>query len=264
MHRILHPSRPQRQVAAQDQATLDRALRRSIVRRTSVAGLIGLVYGLCAGVILAAYHHFGSLFAPEPSRLLTADPRPATLPPEESALYDPITARGAVRQGAPAPTLAAGRPRASPTGEIRPAKARWPAAAPAAEIDLSAAPDGPRGTRDAAEPDRPGNELMPEERSVAAAPEMASETEAALLPHPASAVAQVPGAARALPPTPAFKPLDLSPAVAAEAGSPAVLGASGASRASLSRSRPPTPSMKPVVVASDAPPEPPPRRKRAR
>jgi hypothetical protein len=153
------------------------------------------------------------------------------------------------------PALADAGPLASPTGEVRPAMARWRAAAPATEIDPSAAPDGPDGTRDAAAPDPPGDELMPEERSVAAAPEMASEMEGALLPHPAPAVAQVPGTARALSPTPALKPLDLPTAMVAE-GSPAVLGTSGASRESLSRSRPPTPSMKPVVVASDAPPEP--------
>jgi hypothetical protein len=204
---------------------------------------------------LAAYHHFGNLFLPEPSRLLTADPKPATSPPAESALYDPITARGAVRQGAAVPALADAGPLASTRGEIRPAMARWPAAAPAAEIDLAAAPDGPGGTRAAAEPNRPGHELMPEERSVAAAPEMTSEMEAALLPHPASAVAQVPGAAGALSPTPAFKPLDLLPAVVAEAGPAAALGTSGASQPLLSRSRPPTPSMKPVAVASDAPAE---------
>jgi hypothetical protein len=242
----MHPSRSQHKVVAQDQATLDRALRRSIIRRTSVAGLIGLVYGLCAGVILAAYHHFGSLFLPEPARLLMADPTPPTPPPAQSTLYDPTTSRGAVRQGAPEALAVAG-PLASPTGEIRPAMARWPAAAPMAEIDPSATPDGPDLLRD---------ELMPEEQAVAAAPKMSSAMETALRPHPAPAAAEVTGVALALPRTPAFKPLDLTPTLVAETGLAAVLGASGASRTSFSRSRPPTPSMKPIVVASDAPPEP--------
>jgi hypothetical protein len=205
---------------------------------------------------LAAYHHFGSLFLPEPSRLLTADPTPPTSPSAESPLYDPITSRGAVRQGAPAPTLADAGPLASPTGEIRPAMARWPAAAPVAGSDPSAAPDGPDGTRNTAELDLPGDELMPDEQAVAAAPKMASELEAALLPHPAAAIVEVTGVALALSRRPAFKPLDLPPTVMAEADLAAVLGASGASRPSLSRSRPPTPLMKPIVVASDAPPEP--------
>jgi hypothetical protein len=272
MRRIMDPSRSQRQVVTQDQATLDRSLARSIIHRTSLAGLIGLAYGICTGVILTAYHEFGSPSLLKPSRFVAADPQPAQLLPQEVMLDDtaaaawqeaPMTERADAFPLTSPPGNAA---LTSPVGEIRPAMGGRPAAEPVSEIEVSAAPEAPDSARDAAEPGSSGDEPMPEERltaaapetlerSVAAVPEMASELDAAVLPHPAPAVTQVPGTAAALPPTPAFKPLALLPAVVAEAGPAAVLGASGASRGSFGRSRAPKPSMKPVGVASAALPE---------
>jgi hypothetical protein len=238
------------------------------MHRTSVAGLIGLAYGICTGVILAAYHEFGSPSLLKPSRFVAADPQPAQLLPQEVMLDDTAAAGW---QEAPMTELADAVPLTSPPGsapltppsdEIRPAMGGRPSVEPVSEIEVSASAQA----RDAAAPDPSGDEPMAEERSTAAAPEklkrtvaavpeMASELDAAVLPHPAPAVTQVPEAAVASLPRPAFKPLAVLPAVVAEAGPAAVLGASGASRESFSRSRAPKPSMKPVAVASAALPE---------
>ena len=114
MHRMMHPDRSQRPVVAPDQANLDRAFAISIVRRTSVAGLIGLVYGICTGVILAAYHEFGSPFLLK-SRFVAADP-PAQVLPEKPMLDDTAEAPGPARQEASVTALAAAVPLTSPTG----------------------------------------------------------------------------------------------------------------------------------------------------
>ena len=102
MSGIVRPSQSQQEVVAQDQARLDRALQRSIIRRTSIAGLIGLVYGLCAGIILAAYDDFGSLSLLEPSRLTVADPTQVKPLPKESMLEDAAVAHELATQLAPA------------------------------------------------------------------------------------------------------------------------------------------------------------------
>ena len=134
MRRIIDPSRSQRQVVAQDQATVDRDFSRSIMRRTSVAGLIGLVYGICTGVILAAYHEFGSPSLLAPPRLVTADPTPAQLFPREGILDDRAVTRASTGQESPVTAVPDAAPLTSPPGsaplsppsdEIRPAMAPW-------------------------------------------------------------------------------------------------------------------------------------------
>jgi hypothetical protein len=230
-----------------------------------VAGLIGLVYGICTGVILSAYHEFGSPSLLKPARFMAAEPASSPSLAQEGVLDDDQAAHRSARQQALVTPLADAVPLTSPTGsapltstatsnslappvaEIRPAMA-GPAAEPVSGSGGSAALQAPASTR-TAEPHRSGDE--PEERSIAAAPAI---VDAAALPHPAPAIAPVPGTAVARPPTPEFKPLDLLPAVVAEAGAAAVLGAPLAAPASFKRTRSPKPSMQPVAV--DLPPEP--------
>ena len=228
---IVRPSQSQQKVVAQDQATLDRALQRSIIRRTSVAGLIGLVYGLCAGIILAAYDDFGSFSLLEPSRLMVADPTQVKPLPKESMLEDAAVAHELATQLAPAAALADTGPVALPIGHIRPAMAPW-SVAEMGGVGMPPATEGRDSTRDTASPDPSGYELRAEERPGAAAPQPA---------HPGTTVAM---------PKPAFKPLDAITTLVAEAAEPAALGAPEASGGAVSRSRPARPPLKPVVVAS--------------
>ena len=237
MSRIVRPSQSQQEVVAQDQATLDRALQRSIIRRTSVAGLIGLVYGLCAGIILAAYDDFGSLSLLEPSRLMVADPTQVKPLPKESMLEDAAVAHELATQLAPAAALADTGPVALPIGHIRPAMAPWSALERMGGVDMPPATEGRDSTRDTASPDPSGYELRAEERPGAAAPQPA---------HPGTTVAM---------PKPAFKPLDAITTLVAETAEPAALGAPEASGGAVSRSRPARPPLKPVVVASKPRPQ---------
>jgi hypothetical protein len=232
MSRIVRPSQSQQEVVAQDQATLDRALQRSVVRRTSVAGLIGLVYGLCAGVILAAYQDFGSLSLFEPSRLLVADPTQVKLLPKESLPEDAAVAHELATQLAPAAAFADAGPVALPIGHIRPAMAPWFALERMGGVGMPPATEGRDSTRDTASPDPSGYELRAEERPGAVAPQPA---------HPGTTVAM---------PKPAFKPLDAITTLVAETAEPAALGAPEASGGAVSRSRPARPPLNPVVVAS--------------
>jgi hypothetical protein len=232
MIRIVRPSQSQQEVVAQDQATLDRALQRSIIRRTSVAGLIGLVYGLCAGIILAAYHDFGSLSLLEPSRLMVADPTQVKPLPKESMLEDAAVAHELATQLAPAAALADTGPVALPIGHIRPAMAPWSALERMSGVGMPPATEGRDSTRDTASPDPSGYGLRADERPGAAAPQPA---------HPGTTVAM---------PKPAFKPLDAITTLVAETAEPAALGAPEASGGAVSRSRPARPPLNPVVVAS--------------
>jgi hypothetical protein len=231
---IVRPSQSQQEVVGQGQATLDRVLQRSIIRRTSIAGLIGLVYGLCAGVILAAYQDFGSLPLLEPPRLMMADPKQVKLLPGERMLEDAAASPELMPQVASAAAVADAGPIALPIGHIRPAMAPWSAAEPVNRV--AATPPAERGgsTRGTANPDPSGDEPTPVERSVAAAPE----------PHPGTAVAM---------PKPAFKPLDAVTTMMAEAVPPAALGAPRATPDAVSRSRPARPSLQPVVATSARP-----------
>lgn len=224
-----------------------------------MAGLIGLVYGLCAGVILAAYHEFGNRSLLDPAPLVAADPRPVKSLRKDDTPDTAAISRMSGAQGANVAALADADPVPLSTGEIRPATARWPDAEPVRAIDRSAAPDGSGNVRDAAEPDPAGDELTPEEPSVAAAPETAFELDAAVLPEAAPVVTQEPlppESTAALPPTPAFKPLDVITTVVAQAAPPAAFGAPEASRRAVSPGRPPRPSLKPVPVLSKVRPEP--------
>ncbi len=255
MRRILYLFQSQQEVVRRDQATLDRALCRSLMRRTSVAGLIGLVYGICAGVILTAYHDFGSLSLLEPSRRVAADPKPARRLPPENMLDDIAGSRELAAQ-APAAALADPGPLTSPIRQIRPALARWSVAEAVGGIEPSASVDGRDSTRDAAHPDPSGNEPGPKERSVAAAPEIAFARNVAILPQAALALSEEPKQPRTTlrsPPRPALKPVDAITAVVAEPAPPAALGTPEAAQGSVSRSRPPRPSLKPVLVAEARP-----------
>jgi hypothetical protein len=231
MSGIVRPSQSQQEVVAQDQAALDRALQRSIIRRTSVAGLIGLVYGLCAGIILAAYHDFGSLSLLERSRLMVADPTQVKPLPKESMLEDAAVAHELATQLAPA-ALADTGPVALPIGHIRPAMAPWSVAERMGGVDMPPAIEGRDSTRDTASPDPSGYELRAEERPGAVAPQPA---------HPGTTVAM---------PKPAFKPLDAITTLVAEAAEPTALGAREASGGAVSRSQPARPPLNPVAVAS--------------
>jgi hypothetical protein len=235
MRRILHASRSQREVVTQDPAAVDRTLQRSIIRRTSVAGLIGLVYGICAGVILAAYHEFGSLSLLEPSPLVVADPTQVRLLSKEGMLEDAAASQELAPQVAPAAALAAAGPRASAIGHIRPAIALWSAAEPVGGVAAPPAAEGRDSTRDMADPKPSGDEPRPEARPVAAALEPA---------HQGTAVAM---------PKPAFKPLAAITTLVPEAAEPAARRAPQASRDAVSQSRPPRPPVKPAIVASEAP-----------
>ena len=163
MSGIVRPSQSQQEVVAQDQATLDRALQRSIIRRTSVAGLIGLVYGLCAGIILAAYHDFGSLSLLEPSRLMVADPTQVKPLPKESMLEDAAVAHELATQLAPAAARRhrsrrlANRPHPPGNGALVRSRAYG-------GVDMPPATEGRDSTRDTASPDPSGYELRAEER----------------------------------------------------------------------------------------------------
>jgi hypothetical protein len=231
MSGIVRPSQSQQEVVAQDQAALDRALQRSIIRRTSVAGLIGLVYGLCAGIILAAYHDFGSLSLLERSRLMVADPTQVKPLPKESMLEDAAVAHELATQLAPA-ALAGTGPVALPIGHIRPAMAPWSALERMGGVDMPPAIEGRDSTRDTASPDPSGYELRAEKPPGAVAPQPA---------HRGTTVAM---------PKPAFKPLDAITTLVAEAAEPTALGAREASGGAVSRSRPARPPLNPVAVAS--------------
>jgi hypothetical protein len=235
---ILRPSPSQQKVVMQDEATLDRVFQRSIIRRTSVAGLIGLVYGICAGVILAAYHEFGSLSLLESSPLVVADPAQVRLLSKEQILDDAVASQELAPQAAPAAALAAAGPLASPIGHIRPAIALWSAAEPVGGVAAPPAAEGRDSTRDLADPKPSGDEPRPEVRPLAAAPEPA---------HPGTAVAM---------PKPVLKPLDAITTLVSEATAPAARRAPQASRNPVSQRRPPRPPLKPAIVASEAPPEP--------
>jgi hypothetical protein len=162
MSGIVRPSQSQQKVVAQDQATLDRTLQISIIRRTSLAGLIGLVYGICASVILAAYHDFGSLSLLEPSRLMEADPLP-----KGGMLEDAVAAPELMPQLATGAARADAGPVALPISHIRPAMAPWSAAEPVGGVDAPPPAAGRDIARDTASPDASGN------GPVAAAPEPA-------------------------------------------------------------------------------------------
>jgi hypothetical protein len=234
---ILRPSRSQQKVVVQDQATLDRVFQRSIIRRASVAGLIGLVYGICAGVILAAYHEFGSLSLLEPSPLVVADPTQARLLSKEHMPEAAVASEELAPQVTPAAALAAAGPLASAIGHIRPASALWSAAEPVGGVAAPPAAEGRDSARDMADPKPSGDEPRPEERPGAAAPEPA---------HPGTAVAML---------KPAFKPLEAIMALVPEAAEPAALRAPQASRDADGQSRPPRPLLKPAVAVLEAPPE---------
>jgi hypothetical protein len=156
MGRTMHSCRAQRQVVARDQATLYRAWARSIICRTSVAGLIGLVYGICTGVILAAYHEFGSASLLKPTRFVAADPEPTRLLPQEGLLDDDDAAHPSARPQAlvtaladavPLTSAAGSAPLTPPDAEIRPAVAGWAAAEPVSEVAASAASRPPRSAQ---------------------------------------------------------------------------------------------------------------------
>lgn len=257
-------TRSKRQVVAQCRTTCERSLRRSIARRVLAAGLIGLVYGVCTGVILAAYHQFGDQSLLHRSPLVAADPRPLKSAPRQRALDGGTMARAPAGQGPPADDLADAAQAAPPTGQIRPAMARRSDPVPARDIDPSAAlGPGDSEAPGGADADRLAEDRMAEQRSAAAAPEPRPETVAAALPGDR---AGAPGAspepsrvhvAPALPPRPAFKPRAAMPTVLAEAvPAPAALGAPEPSRNPARGIRPSQRSVKPLPSSQEMPSRP--------
>jgi hypothetical protein len=251
MRHLWPRGRSHRQVVARSQATLDRSLRQIIARRALAAGLIGLAYGICTGVILAAYQEFGSQSVRGRSPAVAVDAGPLKLVPQHRAPDDTTRSRELGAQGMPAAELADAAHAAPATGQIRPALARTPDAEPAGEMGTSAAVQESDSARHGAGPAPVADDPLLDRWSAAAAPEAPPEASAAAPPEAASAAAvEAPHAASAfaLPPSPAFKPLEAIPTVMAEAA--LAQAAPEPSQGRTSRIRPPKPSFKPLVNAS--------------
>ena len=252
---LRHRSRTRRTDVPQDQATTDPKQRRSYVRGTVVAGLIGGAHAMFGSVLWAAYHEFGNqslLLTP----LVAAEKTPLKLPPDgDPDQATPVVVRAGSDRTSDTALARDDRP-TRPVGQAASRAIRPLDGAPRREVH-TVVPAEPPTTAGRDRASGPAINTVPfARRSLPAAPKSPPlKVRAAAPVEPAtpgiSDEAPQSGSVATLAPAPALKPLDAIPTLVAEA-TPAPAAASAAKAADLAASaiRPPRPWLKPIVLPS--------------